>query len=222
MPIVQIASIGTQITEAFAGLDRIREILDTAREDAQDAGRAPLADLRGDIEFEDVWFEYNPGVPVLKDVSFAAPAGTTTALVGSSGSGKSTLISLVMAFNRPTAGAVRVDGRDLLSLRLAEYRHHLGVVLQDNFFFDGTVAENIAYGTPHATGTTSSGSARSRTPTSSSRSSRRSMKRSSASAASGSQAGSASASQSRARSSPTRGSFCSTRPRRASTARARR
>ena len=151
MPIVQIASIGTQISEAFAGLDRIHEILDTPREDAQDAARAPLADLRGDIEFDDVSFEYNPGVPVLKHVSFAAPAGTTTALVGSSGSGKSTLISLVMAFNRPTAGVVRVDGRDLLSLRLAEYRHHLGVVLQDNFLFDGTVAENIAYGTPHAT-----------------------------------------------------------------------
>jgi ABC-type multidrug transport system fused ATPase/permease subunit len=151
MPIVQIASIGTQISEAFAGLDRIHEILDTPREDAQDAGRAPLADLRGDIEFDDVSFEYNPGTPVLKHVSFIAPAGTTTALVGSSGSGKSTLISLVMAFNRPTAGVVRVDGRDLATLRLAEYRHHLGVVLQDNFLFDGTVAENIAYGTPHAT-----------------------------------------------------------------------
>ncbi|HYN09311.1 MAG TPA: ABC transporter ATP-binding protein [Vicinamibacterales bacterium] len=151
MPIVQIASIGTQISEAFAGLDRIHEILDTPREDALDAGRAPLADLRGDIEFDDVSFEYNPGVPVLKHVSFTAPAGTTTALVGSSGSGKSTLISLVMAFNRPTSGMVRADGRDLLTLRLAEYRHHLGVVLQDNFLFDGTVAENIAYGTPHAT-----------------------------------------------------------------------
>jgi subfamily B ATP-binding cassette protein MsbA len=151
MPIVQIASIGTQISEAFAGLDRIHEILDTPREDAQDAGRAPLADLRGDIAFDDVSFEYNPGTPVLKHVSFIAPAGTTTALVGSSGSGKSTLISLVMAFNRPTAGVIRVDGRDLATLRLAEYRHHLGVVLQDNFLFDGTVAENIAYGTPHAT-----------------------------------------------------------------------
>ena len=151
MPIVQIASIGTQISEAFAGLDRIHEILDTPREDAQDAGRAPFADLRGDIEFDDVSFEYNPGTPVLKHVSFIAPAGTTTALVGSSGSGKSTLISLVMAFNRPTAGVIRVDGRDLATLRLAEYRHHLGVVLQDNFLFDGTVAENIAYGTPHAT-----------------------------------------------------------------------
>jgi subfamily B ATP-binding cassette protein MsbA len=90
-------------------------------------------------------------VPVLKDVSFHAPAGTTTALVGSSGSGKSTLISLVMAFNRPTAGVVRVDGQDLATLRLSTYRRHLGVVLQDNFLFDGTVAENIRYGTPDAT-----------------------------------------------------------------------
>jgi subfamily B ATP-binding cassette protein MsbA len=151
MPIVQIASIGTQITEAFAGLDRIQEILNTPREDEEDARRAAVDDLEGDIEFDGVWFEYTPGVPVLKDVSFRAKAGTTTALVGSSGSGKSTLISLVMAFNRPAKGVIRVDGRDLMDLRLADYRSHLGVVLQDNFLFDGTVAENIAYGTPHAT-----------------------------------------------------------------------
>jgi subfamily B ATP-binding cassette protein MsbA len=150
MPIVQIASIGTQISEAFAGLDRIREVLDTPREDADDTSRAPIEDFAGDIEFDHVWFEYNAGTPVLKDISFRAPAGTTTALVGSSGSGKSTLISLVMAFNRPTTGVVRVDGRDLATLRLMEYRRHLGVVLQDNFLFDGTVAENIKYGTPHA------------------------------------------------------------------------
>jgi subfamily B ATP-binding cassette protein MsbA len=151
MPIVQIASIGTQISEAFAGLDRIREVLDTSREDAEDATRAAVDDLEGDVAFDHVWFEYNPGVPVLKDVSFVAPAGTTTALVGSSGSGKSTLISLVMAFNRPTSGIVRIDGRELDSLRLSDYRRHLGVVLQDNFLFDGTVADNIRYGTPHAT-----------------------------------------------------------------------
>jgi ABC-type multidrug transport system fused ATPase/permease subunit len=150
-PIVSIASIGTQISEAFAGLDRIREILDTPREDADDASREAVDDIRGDVTFEGVWFEYNPGVPVLKDVSFDAPAGTTTALVGSSGSGKSTLISLVMAFNRPTRGTVRIDGRDLGSLRLGDYRRHLGVVLQDNFLFDGTVADNIRYGSPHAT-----------------------------------------------------------------------
>jgi subfamily B ATP-binding cassette protein MsbA len=151
MPIVQIASIGTQISEAFAGLDRINEILGTAREDAEDESRAALTDLAGDIEFDHVSFEYNPGVPVLKDVSFKAAAGTTTALVGSSGSGKSTLISLVMAFNRPTSGRVLADGRDLMTLRLAEYRRNLGVVLQDNFLFDGTVAQNIKYGTPEAT-----------------------------------------------------------------------
>jgi subfamily B ATP-binding cassette protein MsbA len=151
MPIVQMASIGTQISEAFAGLDRIREVLDTEREDANDADREPSGPIAGDIEFKHVWFEYNPGVPVLKDISFRAPAGSTTALVGSSGSGKSTLISLVMAFNRPTAGSIEVDGRDLATLRLTEYRSHLGVVLQDNFLFDGTVADNIRYGTPHAT-----------------------------------------------------------------------
>jgi ABC-type multidrug transport system fused ATPase/permease subunit len=150
-PIVQIASIGTQISEAFAGLDRIREVLDTPREDADDATREPVEALEGHVAFEGVWFEYNAGVPVLKDVTFTAPAGTTTALVGSSGSGKSTLISLVMAFNRPTKGVVRVDGRDLTRLRLGDYRKHLGVVLQDNFLFDGTVADNIRYGSPHAT-----------------------------------------------------------------------
>ncbi len=149
-PIVQIASIGTQISEAFAGLDRIREILDTTREDAEDADRLAVDEVAGEIGFENVWFEYTPGVPVLKDVSFAAPAGTTTALVGSSGSGKSTLISLVMAFNRPTEGIVRVDGHDLTTLRLGEYRRNLGVVLQDNFLFDGTVADNIRFGSPHA------------------------------------------------------------------------
>ncbi len=150
-PIVQIASIGTQITEAFAGLDRIREVLDTAREDADDARRGGVEDLRGDVVFDDVWFEYQPGVPVLKGITFHAPAGSTTALVGSSGSGKSTLLSLVMAFNAPTRGQVRVDGRNLQDLRLVEYRRHLGVVLQDNFLFDGEVGENIAYGRPDAT-----------------------------------------------------------------------
>jgi ABC-type multidrug transport system fused ATPase/permease subunit len=150
-PIVQIASIGTQMTEAFAGLDRIHEVLSTAREDAEDASRTAIDEVAGQIAFEGVWFEYTAGVPVLKNVTFTAPAGTTTALVGSSGSGKSTLVSLVMAFNRPTRGVVRVDGHDLNTLRLFGYRRNLGVVLQDNFLFDGTVAENIRYGSPHAT-----------------------------------------------------------------------
>jgi subfamily B ATP-binding cassette protein MsbA len=138
------------MTEAFAGLDRIREIRKMATEDQEDADRRPMPDTRGEVEFDDVTFEYNPGVPVLKHVSFRAPAGSTTALVGSSGSGKSTLISLVMAFNRPQSGRLLVDGADLGNVKLRDYRGHLGVVLQDNFLFDGTVAENIAYARPHA------------------------------------------------------------------------
>ena len=151
MPVIQLANIGTQITEAFAGLDRIREIKKMATEDQEDADRHPMQDIRGEVEFRDVSFEYNPGVPVLKHVSFTSPAGSTTALVGSSGSGKSTLISLVMAFNRPLTGELLVDGIDLNDVKLRDYRTHLGVVLQDNFLFDGTIAENIAYANPHAT-----------------------------------------------------------------------
>jgi subfamily B ATP-binding cassette protein MsbA len=151
MPVIQLASIGTQLTEAFAGLDRIREIRRMATEDEEDATRAPLPEIRGEVEFDDVTFAYTPDTPVLKRVSFRAPAGSTTALVGSSGSGKSTLISLVMTFNRPGSGRVLVDGRDLTTVRLRDYRRHLGVVLQDNFLFDGSIAENIAYAKPHAT-----------------------------------------------------------------------
>ena len=150
-PVMQIASIGTQVTEAFAGLDRIHELMEMRTEDDEDASRAPLGPLAGAVTFEDVAFEYNPGVEVLKGVSFQAPAGTTTALVGSSGSGKSTLISLVMAFNRPKSGRILVDGRDLATVRLRDYRSQLGVVLQDNFLFDGSVIENIRYGRPDAT-----------------------------------------------------------------------
>ena len=151
MPLIQFAAIGTQITEAFAGLDRIREILDMPTEDEEDAARAPLPEVEGEIEFENVWFEYSHGVPVLKNVSFKAPAGSTTALVGSSGSGKSTLISLAMNFNHPLSGTIKVDGKDLQTLRLRDFRSYLGVVMQDNFLFDGTIAENIAFSNPHAT-----------------------------------------------------------------------
>jgi subfamily B ATP-binding cassette protein MsbA len=147
-PLVSIASIGTQITEAFAGLDRIREILDMPTEVEEDETRAPVERLTGDVAFEDVWFEYTEGQPVLRGVSFTAPAGTTTALVGSSGSGKSTLISIVMAFNHPTKGRVLVDGRDLAGLRLMDYREQLASVLQENFLFDGTIAENVGYAKP--------------------------------------------------------------------------
>jgi len=150
MPLINIASIGTQITEAFAGLDRLREIRQQVTEDAADPSLAPLPALEGDLRFDDVSFEYNPGKPVLRNVSFHAPAGSTTALVGSSGSGKSTLIGLVMAFHRPGHGRIIVDGRDLSGIRLHDYRQHLGAVLQDNFLFDGTIAENIAFAAPHA------------------------------------------------------------------------
>jgi subfamily B ATP-binding cassette protein MsbA len=150
-PVMQIASIGTQITEAFAGLDRIHELMEMRTEDDEDKRLAPLGAIDGEVIFEDVRFEYNPGVEVLKGVSFTAPAGTTTALVGSSGSGKSTLISLVMAFNRPKSGRILIDGRDLSTVRLRDYRSQLGVVLQDNFLFDGTVIDNIRYGRPDAT-----------------------------------------------------------------------
>jgi subfamily B ATP-binding cassette protein MsbA len=149
-PLVSIASIGTQITEAFAGLDRIREILDMKTEDDLDADNQPMDVIRGDVTFEQVSFEYDPGRPVLKDVTFTAPAGSTTALVGSSGSGKSTLISLVMAFNRPLSGRVLVDGRDLTTVKLRDYREQVASVLQENFLFDGTIAENIAYARPQA------------------------------------------------------------------------
>ncbi len=149
-PLVQMASIGTQLTEAFAGLDRIREIMEMPSEDADDAAKAELPVVQGALTFEDVWFEYREGVPVLHGVDFHAPAGTTTALVGSSGSGKSTILSLVMAFTRPTRGRILVDGRDLHSVRLRDYRSHVGVVLQDNFLFDGSIAENIAFAKPGA------------------------------------------------------------------------
>ena len=150
-PLIQIASIGTQITEAFAGLDRIRELRDMATEDQEDANKTSVPSVVGRVEFDHVSFEYDAGNPVLKDVSFTAPAGTTTALVGSSGSGKSTMISLIMAFAQPQQGQIKVDGTPVSDLKLREFRRHLGVVMQDNFLFDGTVMENIAFTKPGAT-----------------------------------------------------------------------
>ncbi len=150
-PLVQIAGIGTQLAEALAGLDRIRELRQMTTERQEDVGREPMGEVAGAVDFEDVSFEYVADVPVLRNVSFHAPAGTTTALVGPSGSGKSTLISLVMAFSQPKAGRVRVDGSDLSHVRLGDYRQALGAVLQDNFLFDGTIRENIAFSQPRAT-----------------------------------------------------------------------
>jgi subfamily B ATP-binding cassette protein MsbA len=150
-PLIQMSNIGTQITEAFAGLDRIRDVLSQVREDSDQADKLSLHSIRGDIKFEEVTFEYKEGVPVLNDVSFSAPAGSVTALVGPSGAGKSTVIGLVMAFRQPQSGRVTIDGHDLRDIRLRDYRRQLAVVLQDEFLFDGTIAENISYGNPAAT-----------------------------------------------------------------------
>ncbi|MCH8245943.1 MAG: ABC transporter ATP-binding protein [Bacteroidetes bacterium] len=150
-PIIQIASIGTQVTEAFAGLDRIRELLANVTEEEEDEKRASLNGITGELIFDDVHFAYEENVPVLNGITFTAPAGSTTALVGSSGSGKSTLANLVMAFHRPTSGRVLVDGQDLAEVKLRDYRKFLGVVLQENFLFDGTIIENIRFARPNAT-----------------------------------------------------------------------
>jgi subfamily B ATP-binding cassette protein MsbA len=150
MPIIELTSIGTQITDALAGLDRIREIMAMTTETDEDANREPLSEVKGTIDFEDVEFEYDPGVPVLKGISFRSEAGKTTALVGSSGSGKSTILSLVLNFIQPTSGVIRIDGKDLQTVKLRDYRRHLGVVLQDNFLFDGTILDNIRFANPEA------------------------------------------------------------------------
>jgi subfamily B ATP-binding cassette protein MsbA len=150
-PVAQVASIGTQITEALAGLDRTRDVLEQHREDLDPERAIVLPPVKGEIVFDHVDFSYEPGKPVLEDVSFTAQPGSVTALVGSSGSGKSTIIGLVAAFYKPTAGRVLVDSVDLSHVRLDSYRTALGVVLQDSFLFDGTIRENIAFSRPDAT-----------------------------------------------------------------------
>ncbi len=150
-PMFQIVSIGTQLTEALAGLERTREILSQSQEDKDPRRTVSLGTLTGDLVFDDVTFAYNPGRNVLDKVSFHAPPGTVTALVGPSGSGKSTIIGLIAAFNVPLSGRVLIDGMDLSTVRLDSYRTQLGVVLQDSFLFDGTIRENVAFSRPNAT-----------------------------------------------------------------------
>jgi subfamily B ATP-binding cassette protein MsbA len=149
-PVFQLVSIGTQITEAFAGLDRMHEVLEEQPEDIDPDRTVPLGSIRGLLKFENVTFEYETGKPVLRGITLDAVPGTVTALVGSSGSGKSTLIGLVAAFAKPTTGSIYIDGLNLSTVRLDSYRSQLGVVLQDNFLFDGTIKENILFGRPSA------------------------------------------------------------------------
>src|SRR6266852_4461891 len=149
-PVFQMVSIGTQITEAFAGLDRMHEVLEEQPEDVDPDRVVRLDRIRGNVRFENVTFEYEPSNPVLHGVTLEVVPGTVAALVGSSGSGKSTLIGLVAAFAKPTSGNIYIDGVDLSTVRLDSYRSQLGVVLQDNFLFDGTIKENILFGKPSA------------------------------------------------------------------------
>jgi len=150
-PLFQVVGIGTQITEALAGLDRTQEVLAERPEDEDRRRTHRVGPIHGYVTFDHVTFAYEPGKAVLHDVSFVAEPGAVTALVGPSGSGKSTIISLVAAFHEPTEGSIRVDDIDLSAVRLDDYRTQLGVVLQDTFLFDGTIQENVAFARPSAT-----------------------------------------------------------------------
>lgn len=150
-PVMQIVQIGTQLTEALAGLERTHEILSERPEDKDPNRTVALPEIYGTIDFESVSFSYDGARTVLHDISFHAEPGTVTALIGSSGSGKSTTIGLVAAFYIPSAGRILVDGVDLSTVRLDSYRTHLGTVLQESFLFDGTIRENVAFSRPDAT-----------------------------------------------------------------------
>ncbi len=149
-PIVQMSNIGSQLTEAFAGLDRTQEIMNMSPENDQVTRTGTLPVINGDIKFEHVSFSYEEGKEVVTDISFDAPAGSVTALVGSSGSGKTTIASLAATFITPDSGTITIDGSDLSKVILSEYRQHLGVVLQDDFLFEGTIRENILFARPQA------------------------------------------------------------------------
>src|SRR5271167_1840808 len=150
-PLFQVVSVGTQNTEAIAGLERTREVLSETPEDEDPDRTVTLPPIKGDVAFEDVTFAYEQKKTVLHDISFHSEPGTVTALVGSSGSGKSTIIGLIAAFHKPNSGKVLVDGVDLAAVRLDSYRTQLGMVLQDSFLFDGTIRENVSFSKPDAT-----------------------------------------------------------------------
>jgi subfamily B ATP-binding cassette protein MsbA len=150
-PIVQISNIGSQLTEAFAGLDRTNEIMNLPTE-ANDAIRTiHLPEIKGDIQFNNVSFSYEQGSEVVREINFLAPQGSVTALVGTSGSGKSTIASLVASFITANSGTITVDGNDISKVNLESFRSQLGVVLQDDFLFEGTIKENILFARPNST-----------------------------------------------------------------------
>ncbi len=150
-PIVQMSNIGSQLTEAFAGLDRTEEIMNMAIEDDGTHRTVKVDDIKGEIVFKDVSFAYEEGKPVLKNINFVSEVGSVTALVGTSGSGKTTIAGLAATFLNPDSGTITVDGIDLTKVSLSSYRSQLGVVLQDDFLFEGTIRENILFPRPHAT-----------------------------------------------------------------------
>ncbi len=150
-PIVQMSNIGSQLTEAFAGLDRTEEIMNIAPEDDPEVRTVQLNNIEGNVKFNDVSFSYEEGKEVVHNISFDAPKGSVTALVGSSGSGKSTIAGLVSTFITPESGNITIDGQDISKVSLNSYRSQLGVVLQDDFLFEGSIKENILFPRPNAT-----------------------------------------------------------------------
>jgi subfamily B ATP-binding cassette protein MsbA len=150
-PIVQMSNIGSQLTEAFAGLDRTQELMNLPEENDPENRKIVLGQIEGNISFKNVSFSYNDKVNVLPDISFEVPKGSVIAMVGSSGSGKSTIAGLVAAFLNPNSGEVLIDGVDLSKVDLRSYRNQLGVVLQDDFLYEGTIKENILFPRPDAT-----------------------------------------------------------------------
>ncbi len=150
-PIVQMSNIGSQLTEAFAGLDRTEELMNIPIEDDGKSRTMKIGDIKGDVSFNNVSFAYEEGKNVLNEVSFESKAGSVTALVGTSGSGKTTIAGLVASFLNPSSGTITVDGIDMTKISLDSYRNQLGVVLQDDFLFEGTIRENILFPRPNAT-----------------------------------------------------------------------
>ena len=150
-PIVQMSNIGSQLTEALAGLDRTEELMNMAAEEDDENRTVVLEDIKGEIIFDDVSFEYEEGKEVLNNISFKVPSGSVTALVGSSGSGKSTIAGLSATFLNSKSGTITIDNQDMSKVKLSSYRKHLGVVLQDEFLFEGTIRQNIMFPRPNAT-----------------------------------------------------------------------